>query len=381
MAFKRLSGFFSEKPWLISLFLLILLSLWLGLGILKAEENKSIPSNSSPDIPLAKVVYQSFIAEPTTRNIELYGRTAPDRKARLGAEVGGRISALQIKKGQMVKRGQALVKIDEGDLNMQLERFQAQYRVKQKEFKAAQSLKSRGLQGEVAYATAQAALTEAKAMVENAQLALKNTVVRAPFDGVIEHLHIELGDYASVGDPIADLIDLSQLVIEADVSERHIQQLQMDQSASVRFINGQVEQGKVRFISRMSSVATNTFPIEILLPNKDFSIPAGISAEVELALEETRAIKVTPAMLALDERGNLGVKVLENKESIKFVPIQLVKAQQDGVWLSGLGDSVDIVTIGQGFVRDGDTVQAISQLDIDAQREKKLAAQSSEQNQ
>jgi multidrug efflux system membrane fusion protein len=65
-------------------------------------------------------------------------------------------------------------------------------------------------------------------------------------------------------------------------------------------------------------------------------------------------------MLALDEAGNLGVKTLEG-ERVKFVPIKLVKAEQDGVWLSGLGERVNIITTGQGFVRDGDSVVAVEQ--------------------
>ncbi|MCV5899956.1 multidrug efflux RND transporter periplasmic adaptor subunit VmeJ, partial [Escherichia coli] len=84
---------------------------------------------------------------------------------------------------------------------------------------------------------------------------------------------------------------------------------------------------------------------------------AGISAEVQLPLNEVLAIKITAAMLALDEEGNLGVKILQD-EHVKFVPIQLVKAEEDGVWLSGLGEQADIIVLGQGFVRDGDTVIA-----------------------
>ncbi len=74
-------------------------------------------------------------------------------------------------------------------------------------------------------------------------------------------------------------------------------------------------------------------------------------------MSEVLAVKITAAMLALDEEGNLGVKTLRN-EHVEFVPIQLVKAEDDGVWLSGLGERVDIIVLGQGFVRDGDQVLA-----------------------
>ncbi|MCW8345205.1 efflux RND transporter periplasmic adaptor subunit [Vibrio sp. ZSDZ65] len=349
--------FFSKRPWLISLLFILGLAVWLGLGALRAEESN--PSTSPEVTPLARVVFQSFVAESIDKKIELYGRTAPDRTAKLGAEIAGKIIGLSVRKGDRVKAGQAIAQIDKGDLAIQLERAQAMLNVRQQEFNASKSLKSRGLQGEVAYSTAAANYTEAKAMVSAAKLALRNTIVKAPFTGIVDQIDIELGDFVSIGDPVAMMIDLNVLVIEADVSERHIQNLSVNQPATVRFIDGTPVTGKLRYISRVSSSTTNTFPIEIEVPNPKQKISAGVSAEVELALEKNIAIKITPTMLALDERGNLGVKTLQSNK-VAFVPIQLVKAEQDGVWLTGLGDRVDIIVLGQGFVRDGDAVEAIS---------------------
>lgn len=350
--------FIATRPYLVSLFLVTVLTLWLGVGMLNAED--STPKHNEQEIPLAKVAFTSFVANPTHKSIDLYGRTAPNKQAKLGAEIAGKITQLKVSKGDNVKQGQVIALIDKGDLEIQLERAQAMLKVKEKEFKAAKSLQSKGLQGEVAFTNSQAGLVEAKAMVSNAKIALRNTSVTAPFTGIVDHLFIEKGDFVGVGDPVASLLDLSMIVIEADVSERHIQDLVLGQQAQVRFINGQQAQGEVRYISRVSSDSTNTFPIEIELPNPKQRIPAGISTEVTLNLQDQLAIKVTPAMLALDDDGNLGVKTLV-ADRIKFVPINLVKAEQDGVWLTGLGESVDIVTTGQGFVRDGDQVIAVEQ--------------------
>lgn len=351
--------FFSRRPWLISFILLIGLSLWLGLGMLSAEEQSSKGNMAEePEALLAKVEFQTFEAVLTAKKIDLYGRTAPDRQAKLGAEVAGRVVTLMVRKGDEVKKDQSIAQIDKADLEIQLERARANLSVKEKEFKASKSLKSKGLQGEVAYSTAQANLVEARALVKKAQLNLRNTQIRAPFDGIVDELLIELGDYVGVGDPVATVIDLNVLVIEADVSERHVQNLKVNQKAQIRLIGGEKIEGTLRYISRVSSIATNTFPIEVEIPNPDQKIPAGVSAEVELNLEMQKAIKVSPAMLALDEGGNLGVKTLKDNV-VHFVPIQLVKAEQDGVWLTGLGFSVDIITIGQGFVRDGDSVIAV----------------------
>lgn len=360
---RQFGGFFTQRPWLISTFFILLLALWLGLGSLKAEEPRQ---KSVTTIPLAKVVYQSFQAQQTDKRIDLYGRTAPDRVATIGAEIAGKITQLTATKGQSITKGQPIVTIDKGDLVAQLDSAQALLQVKQKEFKAAQSLKNRGLQGEVAFATAQAALADAKAMESRAKLALRNTSVVAPFDGIVENLLVEKGDFVGIGDPIVTFIDLSKLVIEADVSERHIQKIKQDQLATIRFIDGSTVEGRVRYISRVSSPTTNTFAIEVELANPNQAIPAGVSAEVELSLETQLAVKVTPAMLALDADGNLGVKTLV-EDRVRFMPINLVKAEQDGVWLTGLGEKVDIITVGQGFVRDGDQVIAVKQANAEAQ--------------
>ena len=367
---RKFRGYFSQRPWLISLILFIAIAIWLALGISDAEE-APLHQESSFQAPLAKVVYQTFHSHETAKTVDLYGRTAPDRQARLGAEVAGRIIALDVKKGSAVKKGQPLVRIDKADLEVQLQRAKAALDVREKEFKAAKSLKSRGLQGEVAYSSAQSNLVEARAVVKRAQLNLTNTIIRAPFDGILDELMIEVGDFVGVGDPVATILDLEQVVLEANISERHVQGLKVGEKAAVRFVNGQQLEGSVRYISRISSPATNTFPIEIELPNPGSAIPAGVSAEVSLELDLQLATKISPAMLALDEDGNLGVKALYpatgqnshgelgEQRKVYFVPVQLVKAEQDGVWLAGLGASADIITIGQGFVRDGDSVLAV----------------------
>lgn len=356
---------FTQKPWLVSFILIILLTLWLSLGSLNAQEQA--PEKSADTIPLAKVMYQTFHAEPTEKKIDLYGRTAPDKQARLSSEIAGKILLTKIDKGDKVSKGQVIALIDQGDLQSQLDRAKAVLSVKRQEFKAAESLKNRGLQGEIAYTNALAELTDAKSSVKTVEMHLAHTSIVAPFDGVVENLFIEQGDFVGVGDPVATLIDLNKLVIEANVSERHIQSITKGQPATIHFIQGSQTQGTVRYLSQLSSPSTNTFAIEVEVPNPNQQIPAGVSTQVELNLETQMAVKITPAMLALDDQGNLGVKTLV-EDRVHFVPIQLVKAEQDGVWLTGLGEEVNIITRGQGFVRDGDKVAAVKHTaDIETQ--------------
>ncbi len=81
------------------------------------------------------------------------------------------------------------------------------------------------------------------------QRLLVNTQVRAPLWCRGDFTYRK-GDFVGIGDPVASIIDQHKLVIEADVSERHIQHVQLEQAARIRFIDGTQTQGKVRYISR-----------------------------------------------------------------------------------------------------------------------------------
>ena len=356
---------FARRPWILSIIILLAIGLWLLSGYYPAPEpvspTDSNASQSSREAPLAKVIVSSFKSEPTHRSISLYGRTAPDREATLGAQVSGTVEKQLVQKGQRVTTGQALIQLDKADRELQLKRAEALLRVREKEHKAAKSLRERGLQGEVALSKAEAELIEAKAEVRNLELALGYTQITAPFDGIVEKLHVEKGDYLGVGDPVATVVDLDPLVINADVSERHIQQIHTGQEAKISLVNGYGTNGKLRYQASVASSKTNTFAIEIEIPNPDMAITAGISADVELALDTQTAIKVAPSMLALDESGNLGIKTIVGENQVAFVPISIVKVEPDSIWLGGVGEQVDVITVGQGFVRDGDSVIAVRQ--------------------
>ncbi len=74
---------------------------------------------------------------------------------------------------------------------------------------------------------------------------------------------------------------------------------------------------------------------------------------------------VSPAILALGDDGRLGVKTVEAENTVAFHPVEVVQAEAQGVWVRGLPDEARIVTLGQGFVRQGETVR-VAEAEADA---------------
>lgn len=345
-----------QQPAWIALFIFILLTLWIASGHLFAEqaEQKKI----EPTEQLTKVKVETISAESVSREINVYGRTEPDRIATLRSEIKGQVTQIHVQEGHLVKQGQKLLTIDSNDLNAQLNSAKSILKQREIELGAAQSLGKKGFQSQSALAQAEANVASAKAEIERLQLAVTKTVILAPFDGVLNKREVEIGDLLREGDTIATVVDLDPLIISANVTESWIQKLYLGQPANGRLTTGQTATGTIRYISSISDPGTNTFNLEVEVANPERELLAGMSAEVSIPLKQDWAIRISPAVMALDEAGNLGVKTVEG-DVVKFVPIDIVKSDSQGVWLAGLGEKARIITRGQGFVRDGDKVDVV----------------------
>jgi multidrug efflux system membrane fusion protein len=69
---------------------------------------------------------------------------------------------------------------------------------------------------------------------------------------------------------------------------------------------------------------------------------------------------MSPAVLTLDDEGVLGVKIVDEADRVEFHRADIVKSTSDGVWIAGLPERAAIITVGQGFVRSGERVAAVS---------------------
>ena len=129
-------------------------------------------------------------------------------------------------------------------------------------------------------------------------------------------------------------------------------------SAIVKFDQGAEQQATIRYKSSMADAGTRTFKVELSLPNPDMIMPAGLSVEADLVLDQVQAFLVSPAMLSLDEAGNPGIKWVDQNSRVQFTRVDVVKTEQLGIWLAGLPKHARVIVRGHGFVREGDLVQA-----------------------
>ncbi|MEO0436243.1 MAG: efflux RND transporter periplasmic adaptor subunit [Pseudomonadota bacterium] len=304
-----------------------------------------------------RVRIATFAAEQRTQTRILRGKTESKRSAQVSAETTGRIIQRPVERGDRVSKGDLLCELATDDREATVAEAKAQLSQAEIEFRGAQELQERGLLSEIRIAQANTELERARARLERERLNLKRTKVTAPFSGVIEELHLDVGDFAGVGAPCATLLDLDPLLVAANVSEQDIDLIALDSPVTARTSTNQRLDGVVSFVGRQSNPATRTFPIEITVPNPNYELRAGVTTVVSVTAETVLAHRVSPALFTLDDEGVLGLRAVNDDNEVVFHPVEVIEDGATGAWVTGLPGIVKLITVGQEFVSAGQIVR------------------------
>ena len=275
------------------------LAIWMVSGSMIEEEN--FEKNTSKLDTLSSVTIVNSKAINKSKILKSSGFTEADKFVQVRAEVSGRLIARPAQQGDYV---------EEGDLICQLY-----------------------IAGREAYPK-----------------------IVAPFSGYLETLRVEEGDFLNTGAVCAALIDPDPMLIVADIAEKDIAQVELGSEASAKLISGRYISGEVTFIASSADKNTRTFRVEISVDNKDRTIRDGVSAEIYIKGKQEAAHKISPAILSLNDQGKLGVRTVTADNRVEFKEINILEDTNSGMWVSGLGEEARIITLGQEYVFQGQTV-------------------------
>jgi len=345
------------SSYLIALGLALAVVAWMASGYWNAGP-EAVTTTAEPSAPkLMTVRVRETVAAPVDSEIVVNGRTAPARVVELRAEADGRVIEVGAPRGAVVRAGDLLVRLDPRERVAMVEEAGATLRMREIEHEAASTLGARGFQATTKVAEAKAQLEAAQAALEHAEIALSHTEITAPFDGVADRT-VELGDFVDVGRPVASVIELDPLLITGEVAETKVGSLAVGMPGTAELITGQTVQGRISYIGRQADSQTRTFAIEMEADNPGNQVAAGVSAVLRIVWQQVDAHRVSPGLLSLDDNGEVGVKALDDDDTVLFYPASVVRAETDAVWLGDLPERLRLITVGQGFVRPGDRVLA-----------------------
>ncbi|MET4694566.1 efflux RND transporter periplasmic adaptor subunit [Endozoicomonas lisbonensis] len=317
----------------------------------------SITEASITEDSLPTVNARPFNQELIPRTLALYGRTGPDRIITVSSELAARIVGVKAERGAMVRAGETLITLREGNLRAELKSARAQVKKARLDLDSALALQKKNLIADNQLPQLELAVAEAESRLQRLQIDLDNTRIEAPVTGILHHRMVELGDFIDRGNPVAEILDLDPLIVSVDVTQELIESLIAGDKAEIRLLGKRSATATVRYISRKANDATRTFNVELAIANPDMKLPAGLSVEADLVMGQVRAVELSPALLSLDESGVPGIKWVDRNNIVQFTPAEIVKTGSNSLWLSGIPANVRIITRGQGFVKEGSRVK------------------------
>ncbi|MEM8949921.1 MAG: efflux RND transporter periplasmic adaptor subunit [Pseudomonadota bacterium] len=335
---------------------------WLWSGQIDAEINQLTDETPSGDHeePLFKVQVRDLTAEPVEIDLTVNGWTAPSRTVRVRGEADGRVIAIGPKEGDLVREGDVLLALDPRDHEVALAEAEAMLKQRAIELDAARRLGEKGFQAETKVAEATANHATAIAALKRAELDHERTAIKTPFTGLLDQLDVEVGDFVDTGEEVATIIDRDPFLVIGHVTETEVGKLRPGMAGTARLAGGDTISGKLRFIAGRAHEQTRTFRVELEVPGIKGLSAFGVSAELRLAVDQLMAHRAPPSVLTLDDRGVLGVKIVDADDRVVFKQVGIEKSDSDRVWLSGLPERVRLITLGQDFVRAGAKVEPVT---------------------
>ena len=184
---------------------------------------------------------------------------------------------------------------------------------------------------------------------------LNRTEVKAPFSGYIEQI-VKPGNFLERGQVCATIIQLDPISLVAGVPEYDINKVRINQNVYVDLVTGQAIEGKLTFVSKSASPDTRTFNVESQINNPNGIIKDGLTAEISIEIDKVKAHKISPSILLLNDEGKLGIRVVNLGNLAQFIEIEILEDSEEGLWVTGIPEEVEIIIQGQGFVEDGQEV-------------------------
>jgi len=305
--------------------------------------------------------------------VSAVGRLIPNREVVLSSQVSGIVQSYTVDTGDAATVDQKVVILDSTDYQLALSEAEANLLAARARYVAAKNSFRRAGQLlpdnvitpeyyekiEADFKATQAGVSQSEAVVDIARRRLDKTVIRAPFDGLVTLRLVEKGQNINVGDPVIAIADMQSMRVKIHVNEQDYVHLDRDDPVTVTIeaYPAQSFPGLVDRIGVKADSHTNTFEVEVLVANPDLTLKAGLTATVQIVVDEIRDAIMIPqgCVLFRENRKEVFVVTDVGKAVVREVKLGRIDGSSVRI-LEGLVEGDRLVTTGSQYLKDGDSV-------------------------
>jgi membrane fusion protein, multidrug efflux system len=236
-------------------------------------------------------------------------------------EFAGTLTALTVRNGQRVSKGQVLGRIADAGLSQQLAQAESGYALAKTTYERQKNLWDKKIGSEIQFLQAQAQMFTAKKSVALVREQIAKTIIKAPFTGTIEDVMVEKGQIIAPGDPrgLMRIVNTSSMFVTSEVPEAYIGKVKVGSNVEV-FVTSvnKTLMGKVRQVSNNINAANRSFSIEVNVPNNENLLRPNQVAKLKIIdYSVNNAVVVPTNIIQEDGNGNKYIYIVEGNPSDK----------------------------------------------------------------
>lgn len=314
--------------------------------------------------------------EPFAADEAVTGTVRAFHKATITAETQGRVLARKLEPGAEVKAGGVIVALESSRFELEVRRTTASLGAARTVLRHAERELARGdqLMKQKAISSQQhddltLAVDRARDEVLLAEVArdtakrnLEDTQIAAPFDGTVDSIEVNVGDFVAPGTPVAKLVDLSRVRIFGGVTAKETARLVSGTKANVSFadLGGEVFEATLQSVARVASSGDGTYGIELWMDDPAGKMRDGLVARIELLDADERPTLIARRAALLRSNGYSEAFIVSASGGENRAEVRRVRTGRiHGEWveiLDGLAEGDRVIWDGQFALGEGSVV-------------------------
>ena len=327
-------------------------------------DNRIEELNENPQLPIVQVV--SVAPSQFDHYIQVQGSVKSDQLISIFPEFSGVIKNIYVKSGDDVKKGQSLIKIDDGGLKEQLSQLEIKYELTKTTFERQKRLWEQKIGSEIQFLETKSMFEAQKQAINQLKKQIQKTLIQAPFSGTIDNVIVKLGEVVYPGrSNLMMLLNMDNLYVESNVPEKYISSIKTGNKAILEFpLIGKSVSSAVRQSGNYIHPINRTFKIEIDVKTNDFEVKPNLNSKVKINdYSNEKALMINQNIISVDSNNKEYVYKLYTKNNKDYVSKTTIETgKNDGKnieVISGLSQGDLIVSEGIRKLVDNSRVKII----------------------
>ena len=321
-----------------------------------AEENPdSLSTVRAKDVAVQELALQSF-----DHYVQTQGHIESENNVLVSAESPGVVTKVFVSEGQKVSKGQTLAQVDNSVIQRNIESMEAQLDLATSVYERQKNLWDQKIGTEVQFLQAKTNKESLEKQIASLREQLDKTRIKAPISGSVDAVLAKVGENIAPGVPAFQVVNASDLKIQAQISEAYVTDIKKGDKALVNISELKKEvEAKVTFVGRTIDRLSRTFSVEIDLPS-DPDLRPNMTATARIVFESKESAVVVPVNLIQEINDEKVVYIAEQKGKQMVATRKVITVK--GVYgnraeVTGLNAGDKIITVGYQGLNDGDFIK------------------------